>query len=375
MNLSRQALLGAGMMVGGSVMLYAMVSQVSNNPAPTSQPAAVAKAETKTATQPPLTTDVETEKRLLAQKQKEREARVAVQQKRAQEILAEQEAAAAQALEKSRAENQQYLEDSSSVGGESDSPEAAAQDTKTKKTEATADAALAKPIVPEASQIKAEKEKAAKEKAEKEKAEKAQAAAKKKEADAKKESSSASSTAGTHTIQSGDVLGSIARQYGVSVAALAAANNMSSTDPIKVGKTLKIPAKGEVEKLEKSAEDAKKKRELEQKSAEEKKKAAKSEDAKETAQKKLESARQKVKEMDAKGSFGVQVALATSQNSADEVAKRFKAAGYKVKTSRTSRGVRVVVGPERGKVAALALKDKINSDPEVKTTSAWVLYW
>lgn len=367
MNLSRQALLGAGMMVGGSVMLYAMVSQVSNNPAPASQPATVAKAETKTATQPPLTTDVETEKRLLAQKQKEREARVAVQQKRAQEILAEQEAAAAQALEKSRAENQQYLEDSSSVGGESDSPEAAAQD---KKTEATADAALAKPIVPEASQIKAEKEKAAKEKAEKE-----QAATKKKEADAKKESSSASSTAGTHTIQSGDVLGSIARQYGVSVAALAAANNMSSTDPIKVGKTLKIPAKGEVEKLEKSAEDAKKKRELEQKSAEEKKKAAKSEDAKETAQKKLESARQKVKEMDAKGSFGVQVALATSQNSADEVAKRFKAAGYKVKTSRTSRGVRVVVGPERGKVAALALKDKINSDPEVKTTSAWVLYW
>lgn len=376
MNLSRQALLGAGMIVGGSVMLYAMVSQVSNNPAPANQPAAVAKAETKTATQPPLTTDVETEKRLLAQKQKEREARVAVQQKRAQEILAEQEAAAAQALEKSRAENQQYLEDSSSMGGESDSPEAAQAKTKTEDNaaETTKDAeAVAKKA--QAEKDKAEKEKAAKAQAEKESAEKEQAAAKKKEADAKKETSSASSTAGTHTIQSGDVLGSIARQYGVSVAALAAANNMSSTDPIKVGKTLKIPAKGEVEKLEKSAENAKKKRELEQKSAEEKKKAAKSEDAKEAAQKKLESARQTVKETDAKGSFGVQVALATSQNSADEVAKRFKAAGYKVKTSRTSRGVRVVVGPERGKVAALALKDKINSDPEVKTTSAWVLYW
>jgi len=371
MNLSRQALLGAGMMVGGSVMLYAMVSQVSNNPAPANQPAAVAKAETKTATQPPLTTDVETEKRLLAQKQKEREARVAVQQKRAQEILAEQEAAAAQALEKSRAENQQYLEDSSSVGGESDSPEAAQAKTKTEDNaaETTKDAeAVAK-------KAQAEKDKAEKEKAAKEKAEKEKAAAKKKEADAKKETSSASSTAGTYTIQSGDVLGSIARQYGVSVAALATANNMSSTDPIKVGKTLKIPAKGDVEKLEKSAEDAKKKRELEQKSAEEKKKATKSEDAKQDAQKKLESARQKVKETDTKGSFGVQVALATSQNSADEVAKRFKAAGYKVKTSRTSRGVRVVVGPERGKVAALALKDKINSDPEVKTTSAWVLYW
>ena len=57
------------------------------------------------------------------------------------------------------------------------------------------------------------------------------------------------------------------------------------------------------------------------------------------------------------------------------MAKKFQSAGYQVKTSPTSRGVRVIVGPERGKVAALALKDKINSDPKVNTTSAWVLYW
>ncbi|GAA0318186.1 SPOR and LysM peptidoglycan-binding domain-containing protein [Psychrobacter aestuarii] len=370
MNLSRQALLGMGMIVGGSVMLYAMVNQVNNNPAPAAKPAAVAQTEKAPAAKPPLTTDVETEKRLLAQKQKEREARVAEQQKRAQEILAEQEEAAAQALAKSRAENQQYLEDNSSVGGDSDSPEAAQTKTDSKTEDNAAESTKEAEAV--AKKAQAEKDKAEKEKAAKAEKEKA---AKKKEADSKKDTSSASSTAGTHTIQSGDVLGSIARQYGVSVAALAAANNMSPSDPIKLGKTLKIPAKGDVEKLEKSAADAKKKRELEQKSAEEKKKTAKSEDAKQDAQKKLESARQKVKETDAKGSFGVQVALATSQNSADEVAKRFKAAGYKVKTSRTSRGVRVVVGPERGKVAALALKDKINSDPEVKTTSAWVLYW
>ena len=368
MNFSRQALLGAGMMIGGSVMLYATVNQVSNNPAPVSPPAAVEKAEPKTVTQPPLTTDVETEKRLLAQKQKEREARVAEQQKRAQEILAEQEAAAAQALAKSRAENQQYLEDNSSVGGDSDSPEAAQTKADSSTTEDSADQSA------EEAEAVAKKAQAEKDKAEKEKAEKEQAAAKKKEADAKKDNRT-SSNASSHTIQSGDVLGSIARQYGVSVAALAAANNMTPSDPIKVGKTLKIPAKSDVEKLEKSAQEAKKKRELEQKSAEAKKKAAKSEEAKQSAQQKLESARQKAKETDAKGNFGVQVALATSQNAADDVAKKLKAAGYSVKTSRTSRGVRVVVGPERGKVAALALKDKINSDPAVKTTSAWVLYW
>lgn len=55
--------------------------------------------------------------------------------------------------------------------------------------------------------------------------------------------------------------------------------------------------------------------------------------------------------------------------------KELKAAGYKVKTSQTSRGVRVVVGPENGKVAALALKDKVNSDPKLKASNAWVLYW
>ena len=82
-----------------------------------------------------------------------------------------------------------------------------------------------------------------------------------------------------------------------------------------------------------------------------------------------------LKETDAKGSFGVQVALANDQAKADELAKKFQSAGYQVKTSATSRGVRVIVGPERGKVAALALKDKINSDPKVNTTSAWVLYW
>ena len=103
--------------------------------------------------------------------------------------------------------------------------------------------------------------------------------------------------------------------------------------------------------------------------------AEKAAEAKREAQQKLREARQEVKETDAKGSFGVQVALADNQAKADQLAKKFKEAGYQVKTSPTSRGVRVIVGPERGKVAALALKDKINSDSNVNTTGAWVLYW
>jgi nucleoid-associated protein YgaU len=45
---------------------------------------------------------------------------------------------------------------------------------------------------------------------------------------------------GTHTIRSGDTLGSIARKYGTTVAKLKAANGLKS-DLIRAGKTLKIP--------------------------------------------------------------------------------------------------------------------------------------
>ena len=48
----------------------------------------------------------------------------------------------------------------------------------------------------------------------------------------------------TYTVKSGDNLSKIAKKYGVSVKALKAANNLT-TDHIKVGDKLKIPAKAE----------------------------------------------------------------------------------------------------------------------------------
>ena len=142
------------------------------------------------------------------------------------------------------------------------------------------------------------------------------------------------------------------------VEVLAQANNISPSTSLQLGQNITIPSRSQVQRLEREAAAAKKAAE-----------------AKRDAQQKLREARQKVKETDAKGSFGVQVALADNQAKADQLAKKFKEAGYQVKTSPTSRGVRVIVGPERGKVAALALKDKINSDSNVNTTGAWVLYW
>ena len=176
-----------------------------------------------------------------------------------------------------------------------------------------------------------------------------------------------------YQVKRGDGLIKLARQYNMPVEVLAQANNISPKASLQLGQNITIPSRKQVQRLEREAAAAEKARE--DKRQKEEALAKKTADAKRDAQQKLSEARKEVKETDAKGSFGVQVALANNQTKADEMAKTFQEAGYQVKTSRTSRGVRVIVGPERGKVAALALKDKINSDPKVNTTGAWVLYW
>ena len=45
----------------------------------------------------------------------------------------------------------------------------------------------------------------------------------------------------SYTVQSGDTLGKIAKKAGVSVSALAAANNMTVQKPLKIGQTLTVP--------------------------------------------------------------------------------------------------------------------------------------
>ena len=395
MNFSRQALLGIGMIIGGSVMLYAMVQQIgdSNEPQPAS--AMVDKPSPEQESPQPLTTDIETEKRILAEKQKERAARVAEQEKRAQQFLTEQEAAEAEALAKARAESQQYMASSAAAAEESDKSDAEKNDATTpiKKTSAaesaesetnTGDQQKAAQAQQEAQRQAAIKEQAAAKKLadSKKEAEAKRQADAKKQADAAAEKKQAAAEAAKneppkspsdYQVKRGDGLIKLARQYNMPVEVLAQANDLSPSTSLQLGQNITIPSRKQVERLAREAAAAEQARE--DKRQKEEALAKKSADAKREAQQKLSEARKEVKETDAKGSFGVQVALANDQAKADELAKKFKSAGYQVKTSPTSRGVRVIVGPERGKVAALALKDKINSDPKVNTTSAWVLYW
>ncbi|MFK4001901.1 SPOR domain-containing protein [Psychrobacter namhaensis] len=393
MNFSRQALLGIGMIIGGSVMLYAMVQQIgdSNKPAPTS--AMIEKPDTEQESPQPLTTDIETEKRILAQKQRERAARVAEQERRAQQFLTEQEIAEAQALAKARAESQQYVENIAAVSEQSDSSAEEKNTEKSAKSKEVQDAeklvkaaddavkeAKAKKQADEKQQAEAKQEKAAAEKlaeskkqAEAKRQADAQAAAERKKEAAEAAKNEPPKSPSDYQVKRGDGLIKLARQYNMPVEVLAQANNISPSTSLQLGQNITIPSRDQVQRLERESAAAEQARE--EKRQREEALAKKSADAKRDAQQKLSEARKEARETDAKGSFGVQVALADNQAKADALAKELQAAGYQVKTSPTSRGVRVIVGPERGKVAALALKDKINSDPKVNTTNAWVLYW
>ncbi|MGP9545488.1 SPOR and LysM peptidoglycan-binding domain-containing protein [Psychrobacter sp. AOP7-B1-25] len=400
MNFSRQALLGIGMIIGGSVMLYAMVQQIGDSDQPEPISAMVDKLSSEQESPQPLTTDIETEKRILAQKQKERAARVAEQEKRAKEFLTEQEVAEAEALAKARAESQQYVANSAPASEEATSTEstkdvstdlkvqprtdsetttdttkpsdtekqkAAQEQQEAQRQAALKEQAAAKKLAESKKQAEAEKLAEAKKQAE------AQAAAEKKREATEAAKNEPPKSPSEYQIKRGDGLIKLARQYNMPVEVLAQANNLSPSAALQLGQSITIPSSKQVQRLEREAAAAEQARE--KKRQQEEALAKKSADAKREAQQKLSEARKEVKETDAKGSFGVQVALANDQSKADELVKRFQQAGYQAKTSRTSRGVRVIVGPERGKIAALALKDKINSDPKVDTTGAWVLYW
>ena len=443
MKFSKQALLGTTVLLGGSVLLYATMHQVLNAPA---KPAAnsqqvIAKPTTdnqSAISNEPLTADVATEKNLLAQKQKEREQRVAAQEQQAQQYMTEQQRIEAEALARSRAENQLYANknaaNTSSVVASSVT--AITQPVvKPRPVDTVAAPPQSQAAVPNSVQNTAQTQNAAKTQ------NTAQIVATPKPtvtapvvAQPQPVAKATPSNPGAYQVKAGEGLIGLSRRYNVPVDVLASVNNLSTTSNLRVGQTITIPTAAQVNRITQQAqareqqrqnEITRKKQEAERKKQQalleqqqevsrKKQEAAQKEQQKqqeiarkkqeaqlkeqkrqqEIAQKKLEAqqqaqkkqafqaaqdnlrqARQTVKQTDVKGTFGVQVALATDQKKASEITQKLQAAGYKVKTTQTSKGVRIVVGPEKGKVAALALKDKLNNDSRVDVNSGWVLYW
>ena len=411
MKFSKQALLGTTVLLGGSVLLYATMHQVLNAPA---KPAAnsqqvIAKPTTdkqSAISNEPLTADIATEKNLLAQKQKEREQRVAAQEQQAQQYMTEQQRIEAEALARSRAENQLYANKNAA---------------NTNSVVASSVTAITQPVVkprpvdtvaappqtqaalpPNSPQNSAQSQSAAQTRS---------ATQTKEQAATPKPAVTAPAVAqpqpvakatpnnpGTYQVKAGEGLIGLSRRYNVPVDVLASVNNLNTTSSLRVGQTITIPTAAQVNRITQQAQareqqrqnemarkkqeaqlreqlkEQKRQQEIAQKKLEAQQQAQKKQ-AFQAAQDNLRQARQTVKQTDAKGTFGVQVALATDQKKANEITQKLQAAGYKVKTTQTSKGVRIVVGPEKGKVAALALKDKLNNDSRVDVNSGWVLYW
>ena len=407
MKFSKQALLGTTVLLGGSVLLYATMHQVLNAPA---KPAAnsqqvIAKPTTdkqSAISNEPLTADVATEKNLLAQKQKEREQRVAAQEQQAQQYMTEQQRIEAKALARSRAENQLYANKNAANTNSvvASSVTAITQPVvKPRPVDTVAAPPPTQATVPNSVQNSAQSQSAAKTQST------AQIVATPKPtvtapvvAQPQPAAKTTPNNPGAYQVKAGEGLIGLSRRYNVPVDVLASVNNLNTSSSLRVGQTITIPTAAQVNRItqqtqareqQRQNEIARKKQEaqLKEQLKEQKRQqeiAQKKLEAQQQAQKKqafqaaqdnLRQARQTVKQTDVKGTFGVQVALATDQKKASEITQKLQAAGYKVKTTQTSKGVRIVVGPEKGKVAALALKDKLNNDSRVDVNSGWVLYW
>lgn len=71
----------------------------------------------------------------------------------------------------------------------------------------------------------------------------------------------------------------------------------------------------------------------------------------------------------------VQVALASNQNKANRIQSQLEAKGYKVVTSSTTKGIRVMIDPANDYAIAQIIREKIISDNSLNMQSAWVFKW
>lgn len=372
--ISKQLLLGLSLILGGGVILYA-VNQGQNNTVKDVQAIKTAPQTIDTAANhddgvarpsvEPLTVDMATEDKLLSAKQQAREARTLAQERQAMALIEAQEKAQQLALDKASAEQKALATPADALTVEI-RPEAIAvaqAQAEQQRLEKLAKEKDLKAKQEQQKRKKDEKAKADKLKAQKEQEEKkVQQEEKTKTEKQKKEPAKKAydetpqkTNNGQHKVVRGDGLIKLSRQYGVPVSALAQANNMGRDDPLPLGKTIKIPSKTQVARLERDAKERKAQK-----------------IATERVEKRLKEARQRGSDGDGNARYGVQVSLANNQTKADELAKKYRDVGYTVSTSQTSRGVRVLVGSEKNQDAAAALRDKIKNDSRVDGSGAWV---
>lgn len=371
-------MLGVALIIGGSVAFFALAKNDSAADA-AAQAAANDTTTTKVAKPvvQPLTADVATEERLLAQKQRAREAHNLQMQKQAAALLEEQNNARKQALDKANAE---------ATGRPLSNTQEVSADSAAKSELIAAPTVQTRPEAIEAAR-KAEEAKKAEEAAKKaEQAAKSQSQQAKAQ-DAKKTDDNKADTksdtkevkapakAGTYEVQAGETWQGIANRHGVSVAALAEANGMTRHDLLRAGRSIKIPSASQVARLERDnkAREAKAKQEAAKSEASKSSDTTQNKSTEKSDTKKSDTKTEtKSQNPQMSGRYTVQVAISPDKEKVDEIVKQYRAAGYRVTTSSTSRGLRVLVGNEKSEEGAKALRKKIADDSRVSAPGAFV---
>lgn len=360
--ISKQIVLGITLVIGSGVAFFALAKNDTQTTKSVQTPQQI-PSDTKVAKPvvQPLTADVATEEKLLAEKQRVREAHTLQMQKQAAALLEEQNNARKQALEKASAEaNGRMTNDTQTVSA----------DSAAKSELIAAPTVQTRPEAIEAARKAEEAKKAAemlKNSEQETKDEKAKTADKPTEnkAENKKENKNtqtkAPAKAGTHDVQRGETWQGIANRYGISVAALVEANGVTRNDILRAERRIKIPSASQIARLERdnkaresASKDGNKKSDNQPQSKTDKKTESKSQSS-QTSER-----------------YMVQVAISPDKDRVDEVVKKYRDAGYKVTTSNTSRGLRILVGNEKTEEEAKALRTKIAADSRVPSSGAFV---
>lgn len=343
---NKQRWMGGVVLLGGGVLLAALLLK-GNEEIKQVEVQLPASTSPKTQTKPkqategqmvqlqPLAVDVETEKRLLEEQRRSREKAVAEQEARAAEFLAMQQQAEADAARKAAAEYAAINARRTAAQESSDNipPELVGEaKAKNQQTNVVANKTT------DTSKIDADKKAAEA---------KRQAEADKKAAEAKRQAEA-------------DKKATEAKRQAEADKKAAEAKRQAEADK----KAAEAKRQAEADK---KATEAKHKAEADKKTSEAKRKAEADKKAE------AEKARELLENGDKK--WMVQVALAANQANADAVVSKLRAKGYKVTTSQTSKGIRIMVGPAKDRDTADAARKKITSDSSLNMKSAWVIDW
>lgn len=370
----KQLVLGGVLMLGGAVMIVALMQKpqlgsdavgVVNTPQAMTEGAKGVNDGVPMYDVPIATVDYNTEAKLRNVKQQDRERLAAEQERKALELIAEQKAAAELAESKFAVE-EQGVADNLTVEARPEAVELAqrqaaeeaaqqqtaqqARDQKLlaqKRAKEQTDKASKQAAAKKSEVIKADKENKT---VDKTVAEATKDTDKNRDNPAQKSTKAAKNN--RHTVEKGDTLIRLSRQYGISVDLIAAANNMNRDDTLKRGATIKIPSQSELDNLRQKAAAAQKMQ---------------------NADARLADARKKAKDGGG-SSYGVQVALLSDRAHAETLAKKLRAAGYRPKIVPSNKGIRVLAGNEKNREAANALRDKVRSDRRLDESAkgAWV---